>query len=48
MAHFLLFYDLAPDYLARREAYRGVHLRLAWDAAERGELLLAGAARRSR
>jgi uncharacterized protein YciI len=43
MAHFLLFYDLAPDYLARRGDYRGLHLKHAWDAAARGELLLGGA-----
>lgn len=42
MVHFLLFYDLAPDYLARRGNYRGLHLRMAWEAAERGELVLAG------
>jgi uncharacterized protein YciI len=41
--HFLLIYDLVPDYLERREAFRGDHLRLAWDAHARGELLLAGA-----
>jgi uncharacterized protein YciI len=43
MAHFLLFYDLAPDYLARRGSYRSLHLKHAWDAAARGELLLGGA-----
>ena len=43
MAHFLLFYTLAPDYLARRGAHRGAHLALAWAAAERGELVLGGA-----
>jgi uncharacterized protein YciI len=43
MAHFLLIYDLAPDYLERRADHRGVHLRLAWEAVERGELLLGGA-----
>ena len=43
MAHFLLIYDTAPDYLQRRAAVRDRHLRLAWAAAERGELLLAGA-----
>ena len=43
MAHFLLIYDLAADYLDRRGDHRAVHLRLAWDAAERGELLLGGA-----
>lgn len=43
MAHFLLIYDLAPDYIERRAEHRAVHLRLAWEAAERGELLLGGA-----
>lgn len=41
--HYLLFYDLADDYLGRRATFRGEHLRLAWAAHERGELLLAGA-----
>lgn len=43
MAHFLLFYDAAPDYLQRRADYRGEHLQLAWAAVQRGELLLGGA-----
>jgi uncharacterized protein YciI len=41
--HYLLMYELVPDYLERRGAYRDDHLKLAWAAAERGELLLAGA-----
>lgn len=41
--HWLLMYELADDYLERRPTYRGAHLALAWAAAERGELLLAGA-----
>jgi uncharacterized protein YciI len=41
--HFLLIYDVSPDYLARRGEYRNAHLKLAWDAHERGELLLGGA-----
>ena len=41
--HFLLFYDLATDYLARRPEFRQEHLRLAWQAHEKGELLLGGA-----
>ena len=41
--HFLLTYDLVPDYLDRRGEYRDSHLNLAWAAAERGELVLAGA-----
>lgn len=43
MAHFLLFYDTAPDYLERRADFRDAHLKLAWAAAERGELILGGA-----
>lgn len=41
--HFLLLYDFVPDYLQRRPAYRAEHLRLAWGAHDRGELVLAGA-----
>ena len=41
--HYLMFYDLAADYLERRGDYRAAHLQLAWAASERGELLLAGA-----
>lgn len=41
--HYLLCYELAPDYLARREQLRTPHLQLAWDAQQRGELVLAGA-----
>jgi hypothetical protein len=43
MPHFLLIYDLAPDYLERRPAFRETHLSLAWKAADGGRLLLAGA-----
>ena len=43
MAHFLLIYDLAEDYLERRGVYRGAHLALARAAVARGELLLGGA-----
>jgi len=43
MKHFLLFYEGAPDYLARRPQFRAEHLEYAWAAAERGELLVAGA-----
>jgi uncharacterized protein len=43
MRHFLLFYDTAPDYLARRAEHRAAHLALAQEAVERGELLLGGA-----
>jgi uncharacterized protein YciI len=43
MDHFLLFYTTAPDYLERRAAHRDAHLKLAWEAADRGELILGGA-----
>jgi uncharacterized protein YciI len=41
--HWLLAYDLAPDYLARRGDYRDAHLRLAWEASAAGDLVLGGA-----
>jgi uncharacterized protein YciI len=41
--HYLLFYELADDYLARRAQLRPAHLEKAWAASERGELVLAGA-----
>ncbi|ONF95037.1 YciI-like protein [Sphingomonas jeddahensis] len=41
--HWLLRYDLAPDYLARRGEFRAAHLALAWEAADKGALLLGGA-----
>jgi len=43
MNHYLLMYDLADDYLARRGEFRGVHLNLAWESHKRGELVLGGA-----
>jgi uncharacterized protein YciI len=41
--HYLLIYELAPDYLERRGEFRDEHLQLAWDAQERGEIVIAGA-----
>ena len=41
--HYLLFYDVVDDYVARRAAFRAAHLGHARRAHERGELLLAGA-----
>jgi uncharacterized protein YciI len=43
MAHYALFYDLAPEYMERRAEFRTEHLRRVWQSHERGELLLAGA-----
>ena len=41
--HFLLIYETAPDYMVRRTEFRGAHLKLAKQSAERGELVLGGA-----
>jgi hypothetical protein len=41
--HYLLFYELGEDYLTRRGEFRNRHLELAWQAADRGEMLLGGA-----
>ena len=41
--HFLLFYDVSSDYLARRGEFRNAHLKLAWEWQERGELVRGGA-----
>ena len=43
MAHFLLIYDLAEDYSERRARFRAEHLQRAWDASDRGELVMGGA-----
>jgi uncharacterized protein YciI len=43
MKYFALFYDVVADYITRRAAFREEHLRLAREAHERGELVMAGA-----
>jgi hypothetical protein len=43
MKHYLLMYDVIPDYVARRAQFRASHLRLGWEAVERGEMLMGGA-----
>lgn len=48
MAHYLLRYTVADDYLERRGEYRGVHLAMAREAVARGELVLGGAIEDSR
>src|SRR5215469_7209926 len=40
--HYLLFYEVAEDYLSRRAQFREAHLQKAWAASENGELLLGG------
>lgn len=41
--HYLLMYDFAPDYMERRAEFRNEHLALAWQACERGGVVLGGA-----
>src|SRR4029450_5590752 len=41
--HYLLFYEVAEDYVSKRAPFRNQHLEKAWKASERGELLLGGA-----
>jgi uncharacterized protein len=41
--HYLMIYDLSPDYLERRAQFRAEHLKLAWESANRGEMILGGA-----
>ena len=41
--HYLLFYDVAADYVERRIPFRDAHLRYAREAVARGELVLGGA-----
>jgi uncharacterized protein YciI len=41
--HYLLIYDVVPDYAERRAPLRAEHLALARAAQARGELVLGGA-----
>jgi uncharacterized protein YciI len=41
--HYLLTYEIAPDYMTRRAEFRGAHLKVAKQAVDRGELILGGA-----
>jgi hypothetical protein len=43
MKHWLLLYEVAPDYLIRREAFRAAHLDHAKRAVREGSLMLGGA-----
>jgi hypothetical protein len=43
LKHFLLFYEAGLGYLERRPEFRGAHLKHAWVAHERGDLVVAGA-----
>ena len=41
--HYLLFYDVVPDYASKRMPFRAAHLEYAQRAVDRGELVLGGA-----
>lgn len=41
--HYLLMYYVGRDYVERRAEFRNEHLKLAWAAHARGELVLGGA-----
>jgi uncharacterized protein len=41
--HYILFYEVADDYMARRAPLRQDHLNLIRAAYDRGELVIAGA-----
>jgi uncharacterized protein YciI len=43
MGYYALFYDVVDDFVSRRLPFREEHLRLANEARDRGEILLAGA-----
>lgn len=41
--HYMLIYDLSPDYLEKRGEFRDAHLQLAWQSKKDGHLVLGGA-----
>ncbi len=43
MTDYLLIYEVVPDYVERRGAFRDEHLAMAWKAQAKGQLILAGA-----
>jgi uncharacterized protein len=43
MPYFALLYDVTDDFVARRTPFRDEHLRLAGEADNRGDIVLAGA-----
>jgi hypothetical protein len=43
LRHYFLFYEVGGDYVEKRAAFRSLHLQKAWQAHERGELVLGGA-----
>ena len=43
MKYFALTYDVVENFAERRMPFRGSHLKMAQDAHERGEIVMAGA-----
>ena len=43
MKHFLLFYEVAADYVEKRAQFREIHLKKAWESIARNEMILGGA-----
>jgi uncharacterized protein len=43
VAYFALIYDVIDDYVEQRQQFRQLHLAVAQDATERGELVFGGA-----
>ena len=41
--HYILFYDVVPDYATKRTPFHGAHLEYAQKGVDRGELILGGA-----
>ena len=41
--HYILFYEIADDFVNKRTPYRSEHLKKVREAHERGEIVLAGA-----
>ncbi len=41
--YYILFYEVVDDYVKKRAPFREEHLRLAKEAAGKGQLLLGGA-----
>lgn len=41
--YYILLYEVVEDYVKKRAPFREEHLRLANEAAEKGQLLLGGA-----
>jgi hypothetical protein len=42
MKHYVLFYEVVDDYVARRAEFREQHLRVARESLQRGELVFGG------